>query len=94
MKPICVKCRRFYRPKRNGLYFLEGLPLADGARPGNADPASWGPYKLWCGDLWECPDCGHELISGVGQQPLAEHFHDGFAEKVREYAATIQVNDC
>lgn len=26
MKPICVPCRRFFRPKRNGFAFEEGFP--------------------------------------------------------------------
>ena len=29
MRPICVPCRRFYRPKKNGTYFLEGHPTEE-----------------------------------------------------------------
>jgi hypothetical protein len=32
------------------------------------------PYKLWDADLWECPDCGVEVITGFGARPLAEHY--------------------
>jgi hypothetical protein len=53
MKPICVKCKKFYRPKENGYCFTEGMPTSSG---------EWKPYKAWMGDLWECPECGHQLL--------------------------------
>ena len=28
MKPICVPCQRFYRPKKNGFMFIEAMPRA------------------------------------------------------------------
>jgi hypothetical protein len=37
LKPICVKCQRFYRPSRNGVWFLEGMPTHNGAHPGKAE---------------------------------------------------------
>jgi len=89
MKPICVKCRRFYRPKKNGYRFTEGMP-------GYADaPEKWRPYKIWIGDLHECPGCGHQLISGVGLNPVAEHYMDGFERaRVEGGFDQLQVNDC
>lgn len=94
MRPICVKCRRFYRVVRNGVVFLEGRPTSPDARPGNQDPDRWVPYKLWMGDKWECRGCGHELISGVGLSPLMEAHHEDFAEELRVRAPALQVNDC
>lgn len=93
MKPICVQCQRFYRPKKNGFFFIEGMPRDD-ARPGTVDAALWSPYKLWCGDLWECEGCGHELVSGVGRNPVAEHFQSDFAETAARHGVILQVNDC
>lgn len=93
MKPICLKDRRFYRMKKAGVAFIEGMPKGV-ALPGNAQPEEWKPYKLWMGDLWECPDCGHQLISGVGQAPISEHYKPDFADNVRDFNATIQINDC
>ena len=99
MKPICVPCRRFYRPKKNGYPFIEGMP-ADNSRPqaGLAEPEKWKPYKLWNGDLWECPDCHAEIIVGFARQPWAEHYQSDFAKKVESEAARvselIQINDC
>jgi hypothetical protein len=89
MKPICVRCQRFYRPKQNGFRFTEGMP-------GYSDnPNNWRPYKLWVGDLWECKGCGHEVIVGVGLNPVSEHYMPNF-EKVRTDGGfdRLQVNDC
>jgi hypothetical protein len=40
------------------------------------------PYRLWNADEWVCPSCGVKVITGFGLSPVAEHWDDGFAEKV------------
>jgi hypothetical protein len=92
MKPICVPCQRFYRPKKNGFPFIEGMPIDNLTPPGTAAPHEWKPYKLWMGDKWACEGCGHELVVGVG--PIAEHYQPDFAERVERYGIELQVNDC
>ena len=93
MKPVCVPCRRFYRPEKNGFTFIEGMP--DGyAAPGLAEPEHWHPYKLWRGDLWKCHGCGAEIIVGCARWPLAEHYQDNFEEMVKAFRAEVQINDC
>jgi hypothetical protein len=99
MKPICVPCQRFFRMKKSGYYFVEGMPAptANGERApaGRAAPSLWQPYKVWAGDLWECPDCGAQIIAGTGQNAIAEHYEDGFAKLVSRFGADqLQVNDC
>jgi hypothetical protein len=95
MKPICIPCQRFYKPKKTGFYFLEGYPSGNGkAPPGTAEPQAWRPYKLWAGDIYECNGCGGRIIVGAGLKPLAEHYQDGFDEMVERYGAKFQVNDC
>ena len=94
MKPVCVPCERFYRPKKNGLYFIEGMPLEGHPEPGLAEPEKWGPYKLWCGDLWECPTCKAQTIVGVAMQPIAEHYQPDFADRVTSFGAKLLVKDC
>ena len=89
MKPICVPCQRFYRPKRNGFAFIEGMPIGQDAPVGKRDPSAWWPYKLWNGDLWWCPDCGAEIIVGVGAHRVAEHYEPDFSEKVAIFGAEI-----
>lgn len=69
LKPICIKCHLFFRPKKNGFYFTEGKPLPS-ARPGLRDAAMWLKYKLWSGDLWECRGCGAQIIVSVEMAPI------------------------
>lgn len=97
LKPICVKCHRFYRPKKNGFCFIEGMPSFEHEgfiEPGIENDAQWVDYKLWRGDLWECKGCGHLLIEGVAAQPMSEHYKPEFREFVEATNATFRVNDC
>lgn len=71
MRPICAKCQRFYRCKKNGVYFTETMETEDRGTV---------PYKMWSGDLWWCPDCHAEIIVGAGREPVAEHYEPDFAE--------------
>lgn len=96
-KPICVKCQRFYRPKRTGTYFTEQMPTGatKDSPPGTAAPELWRPYKLWCGDLWECQGCGSQLIVGTGFKPIRENYDADFEEERQRLGAhKILVNDC
>lgn len=97
MKPICVSCRRFFRMKKAGVYFIEGMPKPGfpHAELGSAAPDQWTPYKVWAGDRWECEGCGHVIVSGVGWQPLAEHYQPNFQKTIEQtHADQLQVNDC
>jgi hypothetical protein len=94
MKPICVACQRFYRPKRNGVRFIEGMPKGNEAPPGTRAPEHWKPYKLWTGDLWICHGCGHEIIVGTALHPIAEQYQPDFHDKVAASEIRVQVNDC
>lgn len=95
MKPVCVPCHRFFRMKKAGYYFIEGMPKSGNPEAGNAEPNSWTPYKIWVGDLWHCPDCGTEILSGFGQHPLGEHYQKDFSDEVKRLSADqLQVNDC
>lgn len=97
MKPVCVPCQRFFRMKKSGFYFIEGMP-ADGARrpaAGTAEPENWKPYKVWVADKWQCEGCGAEILSGFGNGPLAEHYQPEFKAMIeRTHADQLQVNDC
>jgi len=97
-RPVCVSCKCFYRPKKNGYIFIEGKPdkydgsiIATEIR-GNRHPEMWSPYKVWRSDLYECPDCYHRILVGFAQQPSSQDYLPGFEEECK--LATIQVNDC
>ena len=82
--------------KKSGFYFLEGMPVgSERVEPGTSEPEKWKPYKLWVGDKWECEGCGTTILSGFGQQRIAEHYEPDFAEHVEKlHADQFQVNDC
>jgi len=63
---VLCQCGCFMRVKRNSVTVEECLD--DGA-----------PYKLWSADLWACPTCGAEVITGFGRAPLAEHWQADYA---------------
>lgn len=95
MKPICVPCQRFFRPKKNGYYFIEAAPDSGDAAPGTAEPERWHPYKVWVGDLYECEGCGARIVSGFGQSHITESYRPDFAATIaRLNASQLQVNDC
>ncbi len=98
MRPICVKCQRFYLPERNGAPLLEQMPDNDKPGPlaGTIEAHRWHPYKLWMGDLWICEGCGSEIVVGVGTKPLAEHYQEHFASELKREGgdAVLRVNDC
>jgi len=94
MKPICVKCHRFFRVIKNGFYFVESMPKVNGAKPGLVEPENWQPYKIWSADKWQCPSCSAVILSGFGAKPIAEHFEPDFKDWLKSLGATFQVNDC
>ena len=95
MKPVCVKCQRFYRMKKSGFYFIEAMPIENKALPGTQEPEKWTPYKVWAGDKWQCEGCGHELLSGFGREAIVEHYQSDFQQVVENlHADQLQVNDC
>lgn len=97
MKPVCVKCHRFFRVKKNGFYFIEGMPGPGRPLPvpGLDEAHRWQPYKLWVGDLYAYEGCGAEILSGFGSGPIAEHYQPTFKAQVAGTGADqLQVNDC
>lgn len=95
MKPICVPCHRFFRCKKIGYAFTEGMPKAGRPAPGTSEPENWQPYKVWGGDLYECQGCGAQVVVGVAREPIAEHYEANFKETQLKLGANqLQVNDC
>jgi len=89
VRPICIKCRRFLKPKKTGMYFTEGMPSGD------PQTTQWMPYKVWSGDVWGCIGCGAEIIVGTGQKPIVEKHEHGFDDMRRRLGADkLMVEDC
>jgi len=85
---VCVSCAMFMRRKKNGVVVEEGRPLS------NVPNNQWGPYKLWMADLFECPSCGYQIISGFAQANFAEHYQSNYAEQRTKHPPLVTVNDC
>ena len=91
-KPICVPCKRFYKPEKNGVFALEQMPRGEGAEPGTSMEPAWEPYKIWRADLYKCAGCGHEIITGYGIHALSEHYEPHFPDWLDHVTHTV--NDC
>ena len=70
-KPTCVPCQIGMEQVKIGLYCASMF----------SDPPQ--PYKIWAADKYQCPICGHEVLSGYGDRALMEHFQEGFEEYVK-----------
>lgn len=96
-KPVCVKCKKFYRMKRSGLQWTEGMPLMS-QNPGSSpstdkfEVAGWTGYKVWMSDLWECQGCGGQILCGHGASPVVERHHAGF--EAESDKSVFRVDDC
>ena len=67
---VCKKCEVELQPKQNDVRVIEYF----------MDPPE--PYKLWCADLWACPKCGYEIVTGFGYQAYTEHFRKDFEKRL------------
>ncbi len=87
---VCMTCKKLYRPKKNGIYIEEMMPI------GNEPDQTWLPYKLWVGDLLECPQCGHQVVAGIPFLPVAEHYEESYKDIVARLGEKViaQVQDC
>jgi len=89
MNLACPKCRKFYRTKKGGIAWEEGMPATSDLK------GQWQPYKLWIGDLKECPGCGGQVIMGPpAGRPIAEHYMPTYADQVERLAPIVRIDDC
>ena len=73
-------CGRFLRCKQNSVTVEE---LTEDGRG----------YRLWDADLFECTECGVEIIAGFGFGPIAEHWEPTYHEQ-RARLAPIYPGRC
>lgn len=78
MRPVCVKCQCEMRPKQNDVGVLT--------------MAGDQPYQLWSADLWACPGCEVEIISGFGWKAMVEHWEDNFTHHLEDYKGRLYHN--
>jgi len=71
-RPVCPACQVEFHPEHNGVGVL--------------DMADYGPVDLWEADLWQCPKCGFQIVSGFGDNPISSHYkEDEFPRLVQSY---------
>ncbi len=82
-RPVCVRCQCELKPEKNGVGLLDMF-----------DAPESKPYQLWDADLWKCPKCGIEIITGFGAGPLAIHFQENgetLKKTIQSYESYSQV---
>jgi hypothetical protein len=57
-KQVCVECETSLKIEQNGVIVVEMF---------NEDRSI---YRLWSADMWKCPLCGVEIVTGFGQSIL------------------------
>ena len=73
---VCVECKTILRPRKNDV--CVHITMTDGS-----------DYQLWQADLWECPDCGNQVILGYGAQCWSEHYQPDFKSYLDKVDFTI-----
>jgi len=68
-RPVCVKCNTEFLPEKNGVVVV--------------DTASFGDYKAWAADMYECPICHAQIAVGFPFNAYFQHYEEGFAEHVK-----------
>lgn len=91
---VCMTCKKFFRPEKNGVVVEEMMPRQTG--PGEQE---WVPYKLWMADEYRCPGCGQEAIGGFSLSgPVSEHYRADYKDikqaLEQTYGPAVQVMDC
>jgi|WetSurMetagenome_2_1015567.scaffolds.fasta_scaffold01396_22 hypothetical protein len=76
-RPLCVKCQVEFKPERNDVV----VDVLDGHGKS---------YQLWCADLWECPQCGNQIITGYGNEPYARRGQVDYAKVLRASRANLE----
>lgn len=75
-RPIhCAKCEVDLKPEKNGVWLIELFQN------------DTEPYAIWHADLWKCPICRVEIISGYGKNPTYHH-----EEKFSEWLEVAKQN--
>lgn len=82
MTELCINCKVRYKTIKQGVTVEE--------------TAVFGSYKLWEADLKECPKCGHQIVAGFAKENFAEHYQEGYKEKleqIKKEGMTFQWNE-
>lgn len=69
-QPLCVKCQVYLKCEKNEVRVLQ----------------TWSEEKkpdvVYYADLFKCPKCGYEIITGFGWEPILYWFDPDFNKKL------------
>lgn len=71
MTPICAKCQVEFRVQTNGVVLVS--------------MAIWGPHEIRRADLWKCPICGVEILSGFSRDAELIAINPAFDSRLTSY---------
>lgn len=77
---VCLKCKKEMMPERIGVVVEEHRKIQDHVIQGRVH-TEWAPYKIWSADILECPTCGHQILAGFPDRPVAHHHEAKYAEE-------------
>lgn len=63
-KATCYSCNVPFRPKKNDITVQAN--------------SGFGPYYKIAADLWYCPECNAEIITGFAHEPIIAAHEKGF----------------
>lgn len=81
-RPFCSPCQTRFRCHKNHVairYSNEDRP----AQPGDS---------ILVGDLWKCPKCDHEIVTGWALKPLSPGQHPSAADYIFQIAKAIDAS--
>ena len=47
-------------------------------------------YALWSADLYECPDCGCQVVTGFGAKPVSMEHEPGFVARCADAESAVE----
>lgn len=74
MRPACVSCQCEMRCSKTGATIV----IMSGGKP----------YQLWQADIFQCPGCGFEAVTGWAEKPITHSGQEGFRACLKRYLDT------
>ena len=71
MRPVCVQCQCEMRCSKTGATIV----VMSGDEP----------YQIWQADIFQCPGCGFEAVTGWAGKPFKYRHEENFQQAVEGY---------
>jgi hypothetical protein len=81
-RPFCSPCQTRFRCEKNEVAI----------RYGNEDQPERQDGSVLVGDLWKCPDCGHEIVVGWAEVPWDPNLWPRDRDRIRRIVEAIDAS--